>query len=473
MKPAIVLVLALSAQDPAPAASEAGEASEASTAPQAEAVEAEGEIAPEPGAQAPAEAPAMTPSTGVPAEAVAASGASTVTLEGAIDDLLARSADAVRVAVPPVVDADEARARAMQAALVRVILDRGREEVVTPAMVSRVLGDAAAAAASGNALAFKALAADHVLLAEVVDAAGSVSLRMRLVHVESGGVLSSASAPIDEVAAQTSANASTVRGGLDRAVDGLTTGLGALPGDHRYQRVAVAPLSAQGEAVVDSRVDRFVQAELGDRLRARGYLVVERARLDQAMGQLALGAQMGDESAGELGQLLDAQALVLGSVSEAGDAFLVTLRAVGVSSGTVLGAAEVSIPREGVVTLASGAIETRSAPEAAFRSAVAPGWGQFYNRSPVKGVAFGAVTYGAAITTVGLGVGSAVLYATYTGYCVDECETPPAKRPAEAQALREQTNALITATLVSGVITGAAWSASAADALIDGLSLYE
>jgi hypothetical protein len=173
--------------------------------------------------------------------------------------------------------------------------------------------------------------------------------------------------------------------------------------------------------------------------------------------------------------MLDAQAIVIGSVSEAGEAFLLTLRAVSVEGGTVLAAANTKIPREGVVTLASGAIETRSAPEAAFRSAVAPGWGQFYNRSPVKGIAFATATYGAAITTLGLGVGSAVLYSVYSGYCLDEatCEDAPEKRPQQAQSLREQTDALLTATLVAGVVTGVAWSAGAADALVDGLSLYE
>lgn len=393
-------------------------------------------------------------------------------LEGAIADVMGASIDAVRVAVPPVVDDDTPRGQVVQAAIVRALIDRGREEVVTPAMVQRALGDAAAKMATGEPAAFEPLAADHVLLGEVVDAAGAVELRLRLVHVESGSVLSSASAPVAAVARESTAQASTVRGGVEKAVDQLVVALESLPGDRRYQRVAVAPLAAQGEAAVESRLDRLLQSELTDAIAARGYLVVERQRLSAAMNQLALSASMGDDRAGELGKMIDAQAIVLGGIAEAGETFSLTLRAVSVESGAVLGAADAQIPRAGAVTLASGSIETRSAGEAAFRSLVAPGWGQFYNRQPIKGAAFATVTYGAALTTIGLGIGSVGSWAVYRDYCLNDCQTPVEKRAAEAKGLREQTNLLLTATLVSGALTTVAWAAAGADALIEGLATY-
>jgi TolB-like protein len=460
----LALALVFAAQAEEPVADEAPVEQPAEAEVEAEAADAEaptGESETAPASPAPAAA--------APAVEDPVSGAS---LEGAISDLMAASVDAVRVAVPPVVDDDAPRAEVVQAAMVRALLDRGREEVVTPAMVKRALGDAAAQMATGQPAAFKSLAADHVLLGEVVDAGGVVELRMRLVHVESGGVLASASAPVAGVAREATANASTVRGGVERAVDQLVTSLEKLPGDRRYQRVAVAPLEAQGDAAEESRLDRFLQSELTSALAGRGYLVVERQRLGSAMNQLALGATMGDDSAGELGKLVDAQALVLGGIAEAGETFSLTLRVVSVETGEVLGAAETQIPRAGAVTLASGSIETRSAGEAAFRSLVAPGWGQFYNRQPVKGLAFATVTYGAALTTLGLGIGSAAVWSVYRDYCVGGCETPVEKRGAEAKGLREQTNALLTATLVSGVLTGVAWGAAGADALIEGLATY-
>lgn len=413
----------------------------------------------------PSNAPDLSaPSTAAPA--------AIISVDAVVDEVMEGAADPVRVAVPPVVDSDAERAKALQLRLVRALVDRGREEVVTPAMVQRLLGDAAAASLDdGDASALKALAADHVLFAEVVDAAGQVQLRLKLLHVESGGVLKESSAVLDTSSLATTARAKTVRKGVDLAVDQLADALARLPGDVRYQRVAIAPLEPQGEAVSESRVDRFVQAELGDGLRRRGYLVVERARLASAMEQLALGAQLGEDNAPEVGKMLDAQAIVLGSVSEAGDAFVLSLRAVGTEGGAVLGAADAQLPREGVITLASNAVETRTAAEAFFRSAVAPGWGQFYNRQSVKGAAFGLVTYGAALTTIGLGVGSAVVAGLYDSY------VPPDGLPAQeagkqAKDLRTQANVLLATTAISGGVTALLWGAGALDALLDGMS-YE
>lgn len=421
-------------------------------------------------APATTEPAANTPDLSQPTPA--GEGAPIVSVDAVVDEVMARAADPVRVAVPPVVDSDEERAHALQLRLVRALVDRGREEVVTPAMVQRVLGAAAAASLDdGDAGALRALSADHVLFAEVLDAAGQVRLQLKLLHVESGGVLAESSALLDAEAVKTSARAKTVRKGVDLAVDQLAAVLAKLPGDVRYQRVAIAPLEAQGEAVTSSRVDRFVQAELGDGLRQRGYLVVERTQLAGAMEQLALGAQLGENNAPELGKMLDAQAIVLGSVSEAGDAFVLSLRAVGTEGGAVLGAADAQLPREGVITLASDAVETRTAAEAFFRSAVAPGWGQFYNRQSVKGIAFGLATYGAALTTIGLGVGAGVMAGLYDSYTPAD-GTPPAQAGQQAKDLRTQANVLFTTTAIAGGITAALWGAGAADALLDGMA-YE
>jgi hypothetical protein len=419
---------------------------------------------------APAEedAPATPAETAPAAPAAAQSAGSDLPgLDAALDELFGKGGEVVRVAVAPISDDDEARAKTTQNRVVRALLERGREEVVTPSMVSRVLG---AGAAEASADAYAKLAADHVVLGEVVDAAGQVSLRLRLLHVETGGIVGEISTAVDAVGRKSSASTRTVRGGVDEAVAQLVDALQALPGELRYQRVAVAPLEAQGQAVVEGRVERYAQVQLSDALKERGYLVVERQQLGAAMQQLALGAAMDDASAPELGKLLDAQAIVLGSVSEAGEVFQLNLRAVSVEGGAVLGTATAALPREGVVTLANDAIETRTPAEALFRSLVAPGWGQFYNRQPVTGIAFGVATYGAALTTLGLGVASAISYSLYDGYGRDGLPAGKTSEEAqqEAKALREQTNILITATAVSGGLTTVFWGAGAAEAFLGG-----
>lgn len=62
---------------------------------------------------------------------------------------------------------------------------------------------------------------------------------------------------------------------------------------------------------------------------------------------------------------------------------------------------EVPLPDRGAVTADSGIvaledseIEYRSPTGALLRSAVLPGWGQFYNEQPIKGILYGIVEIG-------------------------------------------------------------------------------
>jgi hypothetical protein len=76
---------------------------------------------------------------------------------------------------------------------------------------------------------------------------------------------------------------------------------------------------------------------------------------------------------------------VIGSASDLGDRYLIDARIVGAESGETLAAESASVPASGMVALASDAVVLRSRKDAAFRSLLIPGWGQIYNREPVKG----------------------------------------------------------------------------------------
>jgi hypothetical protein len=381
----------------------------------------------------------------------------------AVEEVLSQGVEATRIALPPASGGDEDLRAAVEAEVLRLLLERDNEEVITPAYIARVLD----AAAASDAAAYGPLAADHVLLVSIVDAAGERGVELKLLHTESGGVVGQARAAWGE-GGPSSVSSSTARGAVGRLVDQLFVSLSKLPGEHRYQRVAVSTLEARGEAAEGTRVHRFLRGELGRELADRGFLVVEREQLDAAIRQQELGALLNEESAPGVGKLVDAQAIVVGAVADAGEVFDVNLRVVGVESGAVLGAASTAMPRAGVVTLASGSVETRTVGEAIFRSVVAPGWGQFYNRRPVKGAAFATVGYGAAATTVALGAMSFLSVSAYDGY-TPEASTPAAEVSLEAKALRENANAWLTATAVSGAITGSVWALSVADAMIDGM----
>ena len=118
------------------------------------------------------------------------------------------------------------------------------------------------------------------------------------------------------------------------------------------------------------------------------------------MAELKL-AEMGAvdaAQAAQVGRLADAQALVVGSVSEAGDRFLVNARIVSTETGQTLAAASEAISASSLIALSSDAVVLRSRKDAVFRSMVVPGWGQLYNREPKKAIGFAAAET-AALTT--------------------------------------------------------------------------
>ena len=111
------------------------------------------------------------------------------------------------------------------------------------------------------------------------------------------------------------------------------------------------------------------------------------ARFLGALSQAALGQELGEKDAPAVGKLAGADSLVLGQVADGATSFIVTVRVVDATSGDVIGAGSSSLPRNDVVARAD--VETRTPGEAAFRSAIAPGWGQAYNGQGVKAIAFG------------------------------------------------------------------------------------
>jgi TolB-like protein len=382
----------------------------------------------------------------------------------AVEEVLSHGRDAVRLAVPPLDDEDQVRRAAVEIALVRAVRDRRREEIVTPAFLRarlRARSEAAARALSVEEL--RPFSADHVLLGRVLEQGGEAVLRLKLLHVESGEVLAEASATLG-AGAQTTASAGSVRLATESLVEQIAYAVESAGDDVRQHRVAVSALRAEGAAAA-SRLDRFLQAELLRGLRRRGFLVVERAELDAATDQLALGQVLEEGGAPQIGKMLGAQSLVVGAVAEAGASFLVSLRVVSAVDGAVLGGARAALPRDDVVSLA--AVETRTSLEAALRSVIAPGWGQAYNGQGAKAVAFGVGAYGGLLATAGLGAGGLLAQARYNDVSFFE-KLPAEERGAAVLEARQTADALYIATAVMGGVTATVWALGVVDAFLDG-----
>jgi TolB-like protein len=312
----------------------------------------------------------------------------------------ANRAGVKQVAVPPFTEsgaakglgpmaADAAGARLAQLANVEVI-DRAKlsalvgERKLQVMMGAGKADDADLATRSG---------AQAVLAGEVQDAGDRLRVSLRLVSTPGNKVLASASASADLPSRGGSGRAGGavesehIEVAVRRLSDGLAAGFARLPGNAMYRRLAVLTFTENGDEAQKRKIGSIVTAEVATNLRRdHNLLLVERAKLREVLGELKLQQMVSVDSsqAGQIGKMADAQALVIGSVSEAGDRFLVNARIVATQSGETLAAESTAVPAAGMVALASDAVVLRSRTDAVYRSLLLPGWGQFYNRQPVK-----------------------------------------------------------------------------------------
>lgn len=333
------------------------------------------------------------------------------------------------------------------------------------------------------------------------DAGALFKAQVRLVHATTGETLASDSAalgqgpgaapaqkaPVAAVAAlaprpHSAVESTSVDVAMRKIADALVAGLQAKVGNARYQRLAVLPFTETGAEAKKRELGAVVTAELSTSLRRdHGLLLVERQRLAQVMGEIKLGQSgaVDPASAPEIGKLADAQALVLGQVAEAGDRYLIDARVVSTETAETLVAASESVPAANLVALSSDAIVLRSKKDAVFRSLLIPGWGQLYNREPVKGYLFlGGVGASLATGLVFHLWGTAVQsdYRTLTtqeqlcasaGVPGAQCTAEVASR--QAASLRATSESRFATRNVALLVAGSIWVFNVIDAYVSGV----
>jgi len=268
--------------------------------------------------------------------------------------------------------------------------------------VDRAAREKLLAAVAGGALSLPPVPElDALVVVEASGGEGAVKVAVRVVSMPVGQVLASETARLDQArAGAPPARTEGVDVAVRRLGDMLASGLSRLPGGARYQRLAVLPLTETGPESRRRELGAVVTAELATTLRRdHGLLLVERARLGSLLAEVKLG-EMGlvdPKDAPRLGRLADAQALVMGSVADAGDRFLVNARIVATESSETLATASESISAASLISLSSEAVVLRSRRDAVYRSLLLPGWGQAYNRQGGKAVAFGVAAAGTLV----------------------------------------------------------------------------
>jgi len=251
----------------------------------------------------------------------------------------------------------------------------------------------------------------------------------------------------------------TVPGGAKALAQAVVKGYKSLKTDSAFHRVAVPYFKEVGSEVAEHNLGRVVAELLSVNLsKQKPFVVVERERLDQIMKEHRL-ADLGvvdENTASQMGKILGAESLVSGTVSAVGPNYIVTVRQVDVSTGKILNSAQVQFERGGLVALSADAVVLRSTTGAIFRSALIPGWGQFYNRQPAKGLLFSAAGLGS--------LGTAAAYYVMA----QNANTEYKMGTLDTVDQRELANEHIQVANIGLIAFGAVWLLNILDATISG-----
>lgn len=375
------------------------------------------------------------------------------------DDLTAGAAKATGYVIAPIECKADPKDCAEVEQRIAKCLGKGGGKVVTPQALQAAVGEAALKDAQGKGNLNEITMSFGTKRLAVASVKDKVAL-VRVINAETGEVASAARLSLTSDDPNASLQPATLNAGLRRLGDRLAASFKALPGAGK-KRVAVLPFKESGEQATKNNVGTLIAAELVTRFqRDYGFTVVERSRLDAVLKEMELG-QMGlidEKNAPKLGQLVEADVIVLGTALDAGAAVKVYAQVIDVVSGVTLVADNSELPTAGFVTLSSNAVVLRSKSGALFRSLLIPGWGQIYNQQPIKGGVFLGVAIalgGTAALMQGLSAMTAGQYARATSNF-------------DALATRAESFQYAAIGLVSGL--AAFWIYNIIDAYVSGVT---
>jgi len=367
---------------------------------------------------------------------------------------------------------------AFSAAVAEALAASGKVQVRDWSAFDTALRDKALATALGGTPGIPPLERIQAMVVGEIGAppdGGPLRVTARLLLLPSGAVAASEGARVDPAAAappqaaRAAVESASVDVAMRRIADQLAAGFARLPGNARYRRLAVLAFSETGPEAKRRELGAVVAAELSTNLRRdHGLLLVERDRLGSVLAEAKLGA-MGltdPRTAPKLGELADAQALVVGSVSDAGGRFLVNARILSAESAETLAAASESIPAATLVALSADAVVLRSRGDAVFRSLLVPGLGQAYNRQPAKGAVFAGTTALLAGGAVAFHFAAAAKTEAYRDYRPAAGTADPG---AAAAALRDEAQTRLRWRNGLALSAAAIWLVNVADAYLSGV----
>ncbi|MBN1960034.1 MAG: hypothetical protein JW841_03745 [Deltaproteobacteria bacterium] len=291
-----------------------------------------------------------------------------------------------------------------------------------------------------------ALGARLIITGSVTGLGETTRVQIKVIEVATGRIIVSSAAPLELAQEKALSPHLSLDGQLRRLSDNLAEGLAMLRGETRYSRFAVLPFDEAGETTKQKQLGLLVSSELTTLLvRDHGIMLVERTQLNRIIDELALGQSglFDKEQSVEVGKIVGAEGLIIGTVSEVGDYYAVDARVVNVADAKVAHTTKVNLPAADLVALSSEAVVLRTRAGAVYRSLLLPGWGQTYNRQPIKGAVLVLSEVAAAGLAVGFHLRGNSLYDRYHKLDANASSEMFAKRLDDANSAYTIRNAFI------------------------------
>lgn len=190
---------------------------------------------------------------------------------------------------------------------------------------------------------------------------------------------------------------------LRRLVDRVVEGLDRLVGDLRYQHFAVLPFEEIGDAVSKPGVGRYVASQLATTLRRdHSLLVLANSYVDEILEreQWLPKSTLSPAELLQLGQALNVQGVIVGSIDLSQDEYHIHFSAVSTVDGELSTFEETRVPMGEFLSIVSD--EAAFAPNwsAFYRSLAFPGWGQYQSKAYLRAGLFG----GSELLALGLAI---------------------------------------------------------------------
>lgn len=241
-------------------------------------------------------------------------------------------------------------------------------------------------------------------------------------------------------------------------------------------QLGALPFVEAGHAAKSRQLGKTLEGLVRTRL-VQGHAVsmVPDGRTSELAGRVNLDGndRLDARKLKDVARFLGAGLVLRGVVSDLGNHFLLDTNLVD-DAGNTVWRTIVALPRSpGLSDLAAKAFVRRTTSGAVFRAVVVPGWGQFYNDSPVKGavITTGAVA-GLAAVAAGLVLRQSSLQESREWDVggdkrLDECPVVTAPCEARARELRDEADSRTTIAIGGAAVAGAFWLWGVIDAAVN------